>query len=268
MARVRIDFTCGPGGAALPIPAAPAVPPYLYLRPRRCRPTHAALPRSAAPAVPPYHIALPFHTTSMTRSIHFLVRQLKQLRNLWLRKVKWRRYNIGAGFHAGRNVVLWAKSHLSIGVNCYIGRESQIECDAVIGHNVIMANRVAFVGRYDHNYLQVGTPTRLAKEIRDDDYDWKGLGLKVVVEDDVWIGYGAIILSGVTLGEGSIVASGSVVTKDVPPYTIVGGNPARLLGKRFPELKNQNLHQLSLNAKRTILARLNGTNHTPTTPNR
>jgi len=180
------------------------------------------------------------------------IRHLKLLRNLWLRKITWRRYQIGSGFHAGRGVVLWAKSHLSIGENCYIGRESQIECDAEIGHHVIMANRVSFVGRYDHNYQQVGTPTRLAKEIRDDDYDWRGLGLKVVVGDDVWIGYGAIILSGVTLGEGSIVASGSVVTKDVPPYTIVGGNPARLITTRFPDAWELEMHRLSIATRRNL----------------
>ena len=188
----------------------------------------------------------------MNHPIHWLIRQLKHLRDLWLRKVKWRRYDIGPGFHAGRGVVLWAKSHLKIGENCYIGRESQIECDAEIGHHVIMANRVSFVGRYDHNYQQIGTPTRLAKQIRDDDYDWKGLGIKAVVGDDVWIGYGAIILSGVTIGDGSIVASGAVVTKDVPPYTIVGGNPARPLAQRFPDPWELEMHRLSIAARRGL----------------
>ena len=47
----------------------------------------------------------------------------------------------------------------------------------------------------------------------------------VIIEDEVWIGYGALILSGVTIGKGSIIAAGSVVTRDVPPYAIVGGNP-------------------------------------------
>ena len=188
----------------------------------------------------------------MKHLIHWLIRRIKRLRNLWLRKIKWRRYDIGRGFHAGRGVVLWSKSHLRIGENCYIGRQSQIECDAEIGHNVIMANRVAFVGRYDHNYQQIGTPTRLATEIRDDDYDWKGLELKAVVGDDVWIGYGAIILSGVTIGEGSIIASGSVVTKDVPPYTIVCGNPAHPIAPRFPDPWELEMHRLAIAARRRL----------------
>ncbi|MDE0837059.1 MAG: CatB-related O-acetyltransferase [Akkermansiaceae bacterium] len=182
-----------------------------------------------------------------------VIRLLKQLRNQWLRKVTWRKYEIGPCFHVGRDVVLWSKSHLRIGANCYIGRESQIECDAEIGHHVIMANRVAFVGRYDHNYQQIGTPTRLANQIRDKDYDWKGLELKAVVCDDVWIGYGAIILSGVTIGEGSIVASGSVVAKDVPPYTIVGGNPAKVITQRFPDPWDLEMHQLAIQARRRLL---------------
>lgn len=54
-------------------------------------------------------------------------------------------------------------------------------------------------------------------------------------EDDVWIGFGAIVFTGVTIHRGAIVAAGSIVTKDVPPYAIVGGNPALVLGQRFTE---------------------------------
>jgi acetyltransferase-like isoleucine patch superfamily enzyme len=182
-----------------------------------------------------------------------VTRLLKRWRNEYLRRVVWRRHSIGRGFHCGRNVVLWAKNRIVIGANCYIGRNSQIETDATIGNNVIMANLVSFVGRYDHDYENVGTPVRLAAQIRDADYDWKGLGMEVVVGDDVWIGYGAILLSGVEIGEGSIVASGSVVTKSVPPFSIVGGNPARIIGQRFPDPEERALHQLSLAAWRRCM---------------
>lgn len=56
-----------------------------------------------------------------------------------------------------------------------------------------------------------------------------------VVGNDVWIGYGATIMPGVTIGDGAIVASKSVVTKDVEPFAVVGGNPARLIRHRFDE---------------------------------
>lgn len=56
-----------------------------------------------------------------------------------------------------------------------------------------------------------------------------------VVGNDVWLGYQALVMPGVHIGDGAIVASRSVVTSDVPPYTIVGGNPARSLKRRFPD---------------------------------
>ena len=55
----------------------------------------------------------------------------------------------------------------------------------------------------------------------------------ITIEDDVWIGYGATILSGVHIGQGAIVAAGAVVSKDVPPYSIVGGIPAKVINYRF-----------------------------------
>lgn len=55
----------------------------------------------------------------------------------------------------------------------------------------------------------------------------------VVIEDDVWIGTRAIILAGVTIGRGAVVAAGSVVTKSVPAYAIVGGNPAKIIRMRW-----------------------------------
>ena len=57
----------------------------------------------------------------------------------------------------------------------------------------------------------------------------------IVVRDDVWIGTGAMILSGVTVGQGAVIAAGAVVTKDVPPYAIVGGVPAKVIKYRFSE---------------------------------
>lgn len=57
----------------------------------------------------------------------------------------------------------------------------------------------------------------------------------VVIGNDVWVGYGATILSGVTIGDGAVVAACSVVTKDVAPYAIVAGNPARQIKKRFDD---------------------------------
>ncbi len=70
-----------------------------------------------------------------------------------------------------------------------------------------------------------------AKDIRS---AWDNKG-DIVIGNDVWIGYEAVILSGVTIGNGAIVGARAVVTKDVPPYTIVGGVPARSIRRRFDE---------------------------------
>ena len=63
---------------------------------------------------------------------------------------------------------------------------------------------------------------------------WDNKG-DIVIGNDVWIGFEAVILSGVTIGDGAIIGARAVVTKDVPPYTIVGGVPARPIRKRFSE---------------------------------
>jgi acetyltransferase-like isoleucine patch superfamily enzyme len=162
-----------------------------------------------------------------------MIKLLKDLRCFLLKKIVWRKHKIGKNFWVGRSVNLWSKKPLIIGDNFYIGKYSQIECDAIIGNNVMLATSVALIGRYDHHYQQIGVPTRLASEIKNSDYQWKGLNLQVVIEDDVWVGHGSIVLSGVRIGRGSIVAAGSVVTSDVQPYSIYGGIPAKKMGNRF-----------------------------------
>jgi len=158
---------------------------------------------------------------------------IKKLRFFYLHKVKWRNYSIGKNMYVGLRVFLWAKKTIIIGDNFYMGRDSQIETDCVIGDNVIFANKVAIVGKYDHNYQQIGVPIRLASRIRDEHYNWKGLTCMTTIEDDVWIGYGAIIMSGVTIKKGSIIAAGAVLTKSTEPYSIYGGNPAKKIAPRF-----------------------------------
>ena len=66
----------------------------------------------------------------------------------------------------------------------------------------------------------------------------------IIVEDDVWIGFGATILSGVHIGKGAVIAAGAMVVKDVPPYGIVGGVPAKLMRYRFDENIRNKLLQI------------------------
>jgi len=171
---------------------------------------------------------------------------ITKLRDLYLIKYKWRKYTIGKNFHSGRNVVLWAKNKIVIGDNCYIGRNSQIEANVTFGNNILIANNVAFIGKYDHNFQEIGRPIRLSSQIRDKDYNWKGLNELTVLEDDIWIGYGAIIMSGVRIKTGSIIAAGSVVTKDVEEYSIYAGNPAKKITNRFTLIQELEKHKLCL----------------------
>jgi acetyltransferase-like isoleucine patch superfamily enzyme len=136
----------------------------------------------------------------------------------------------------GNNVVFfpgdtfsWAT--ISIGTDVFIGPEaifSASESGILIGNKVMFGPRVMVMGG-DHNISEVGEymfDVKIKRASND---------LPICVEDDVWVGAGAIILKGVTIGHGSVVAAGSVVTKSVAPYSIVGGNPAKLLRYRFAE---------------------------------
>lgn len=176
-----------------------------------------------------------------------MMRILRILRTLFFVWIKWRKYSFGRNIYIGRAVYMWAKNGIIIGDNFYIGKYSQIECDAEIGDNVMFANRVALVGRHDHDFSEIGTPTRLSTSIRHKNYRGQGLFEKVVIKDDVWIGYGTVILSGVTIGQGSIVAAGSVVTKDIEPYAIYGGNPAHKIKDRFANEEQKSEHILIYN---------------------
>jgi len=173
---------------------------------------------------------------------NMIIKTIKRFRDWYLTKIIWHNYKFGKNFHAGARVRIWGKSKIVIGDNFYIGRDSQIECDCIIGTNVIFANRVALVGRYDHHYQQIGIATRLASQIRDKEYSWKGLSDRIIIENDVWIGYGCIIMGGVKIGNGSIIAAGSVVTKDVEPFSIYAGIPAKRIKSRFESPEDLNKH--------------------------
>ncbi|RZT05402.1 Acetyltransferase (isoleucine patch superfamily) [Duganella sp. CF402] len=101
-----------------------------------------------------------------------------------------------------------------------------------IGNFVSIADDVKFLLGGNHPYQGLSTFPFATKYFATLEAGSKG---PIVVEDDVWIGYNSTILSGVTIGQGAIIAAGSMVTKDVAPYSIVGGNPARLIKYRFDQ---------------------------------
>jgi acetyltransferase-like isoleucine patch superfamily enzyme len=139
----------------------------------------------------------------------------------------------GPNLHLGIGSILEAPRKMVIGRDVYIGKFCTVEVDGRIGDYVLIANAVGLIGRFDHDHRCVGKPMRLAPWIGDPEYQGGGAQLEIVVEDDVWIGYGAIVLSGVTIGRGAVIAAGSVVTSNVPPYAVVAGCPVRQIGERF-----------------------------------
>ncbi|HBI63202.1 MAG TPA: acetyltransferase [Lachnospiraceae bacterium] len=95
-----------------------------------------------------------------------------------------------------------------------------------------MAPKVAFILSADHYTSYISTFPFKVKALGIAETEGVSKG-NIIVDDDVWIGYGSAVLSGVHIGQGAVVAAGAVVTRDVPPYAVVGGVPARVIKYRF-----------------------------------
>lgn len=135
-----------------------------------------------------------------------------------------------------------------------------------IGNYVSIAPEVKFVLGGNHQSLTATTyPVKSVFSGIQMEVDSLSKG-EIMVEDEVWIGAEAMILSGITLGKGCIVAARSVVTKDVPPYAIVGGNPARIIKYRFSEEVIRQLLPLKLiNLPENVLKENSDLFYTPIT---
>lgn len=124
----------------------------------------------------------------------------------------------------------------SVGDRCFIGKTLISVADRVeIGNDVLISWGATIT---DHNSHSVTFSDRQCdvEDWHDHRKDWSSVKIgKVVIQDKAWIGFNAILLKGVVVGEGAIVGAGSVVTKDVPPFTIVAGNPARIVRELRPD---------------------------------
>ena len=109
-----------------------------------------------------------------------------------------------------------------------------INTKLTIGSYCSISNDVVFLLDVEHHIDTLSTYPFKVKIIGECRYEAFSKG-DIVIEDDVWIGYGAMIMSGVRVGQGAVIAAGAVVTKDVPPYSVVGGIPAKILKYRFDE---------------------------------
>lgn len=138
--------------------------------------------------------------------------------------------------HIGKNVIIsppvllgnkkniFLYDDVGIGPNCFISATNarfivKGKCAIAEGFTVHTGNHANVVGKFVTDITEENKPTGHDKD--------------VVIEEDVWIGCNVTLLSGITIGRGSIIAAGAVVNKDVPPYTIIGGIPAKVLKNRF-----------------------------------
>ena len=145
----------------------------------------------------------------------------------------------GQDFHLGIFSYVSSTSGLQIGDGVYIGKFCSIQVNGRIGDGVLIANNVGVIGRRDHDMRALGVPIRSAPWIGDTPVLAHHPINTIDIGDDVWIGFGAVVLSGVKIGRGAVIAAGSVVTNDVEAYDIVGGNPAQQIGRRFSEKQIQ-----------------------------
>lgn len=138
-------------------------------------------------------------------------------------------FNIGGRSKISKDMVAGEYSYVNKGCLIYPG--------VSLGRYTMIAQNVQIIGA-DHNYDMPGKPMTFSGRPKIS---------RTNIGRDVWIGANSIVFVGVSIGDGVIIAAGSVVTKDIPPYSIVGGVPAKIIKKRFKTDKDEALHDLMLN---------------------
>ncbi|WP_273338574.1 acyltransferase [Eubacterium coprostanoligenes] len=165
------------------------------------------------------------------------------------KKRKWL-YKFTADFKkCGRNVEIGISCHISnkknfeLGDNCWIGNNffAKSEGGISVGSGTIIS-RFCEIWTSNHNYD--------SEDLQCIPYDKRMITKPVIIGENCWIGSRVTIIPGVTIGEGVVVGAGSVVTKDIPDYAVVGGNPAKIIKYRniekYKELKEKNLIYLDV----------------------
>lgn len=153
------------------------------------------------------------------------------IRNFYYSKVMSIKILKGSSIHMNIFIegACFGKERLVIDENTSIGRFSYLDCRGgiEIGKNVSISPNVRIITA-QHEINSV---------------DFKYISKKVKIEDYVWIGTGAMIMPGIKLGKGSVVAAGSIVTKNVEPYTVVGGVPAKFIKEREKKLNYECIYK-------------------------
>ena len=149
-----------------------------------------------------------------------------RIRQRWIKTNGMTRIHSSVHLNAPNKIMTFGH-HVQLGPHCHVS------ADTHFGNHVLCAANVSFVGKNEHGYCFPGVTIWDSPRGHDE---------PTVVGNDVWIGHGAIIMGGVKIGDGAIVAAGAVVTKDVDPMTIVGGNPAKFIKRRFENECDEQRH--------------------------
>lgn len=156
---------------------------------------------------------------------------ITELIKLYINKKLWRKQN---SHNRTRMLKVFNRELVSVGKYTYGGLRIlnyDNKSNLRIGNFCSIAPNVVFLVSADHRMECVSTFPFLSN-FTNQNYEAPSKG-DIIVDDDVWVGYGSTIMSGVHIGQGAVIAAGAVVTKDVPPYAIVGGIPAKIIKYRF-----------------------------------
>jgi chloramphenicol O-acetyltransferase type B len=168
---------------------------------------------------------------------------LNTIRNILLFNVRYPWIVHGKNIHIQWSTTFWSPHKLvRLGNHVGIGSNCEISTDLMIGNHVLVGSAVGFLARDAHSAYLPGTTMFESQP---------GNKHRIVIHDDVWIGYGAIILSGVTVGRGSIIGAGAIVANDIPPYSVVVARRSEVLKPRFSQAEIE-VHEAALRCQGVI----------------
>ena len=173
----------------------------------------------------------------------YIVRKIEKLQF----KRRWRKQNFHNDTYPSNvfpieNVQIGNATYGNLFVRVHVGSPYKL----IIGNYCSVANETVFILHDEHSINTISTfpfKNHVLKEKEPEAFS-KG---NIIIDDDVWIGYRCMILSGVHIGQGAVIAAGAVVTKDIPPYAIAGGVPAKVIRYRFDSTMIDELMKIDYN---------------------